>query len=275
MTKKPLVSVIVPTKNSGEFLDACLESIADQTYKNIEIIVVDNSSTDDTKDIAKKYTKKVYNKGPERSPQRNYGVSKASGEYVLILDSDMQPAPVVVAEAVDAINANGIAGVIIPEESFGEGFWAQCKKLEMSFYVGVDWMEAARFFRKVDYEKLGGYNIELISGEDWDLSKRMAKLGKLSRTSSYIYHNEGRISLYKTLKKKAYYASKISNYVDANDDVTTASETGGVFKRFGLYFAKPAKLFRNPLVGLGMLLMKALEFGFGSFGFLKSKLIGA
>ncbi len=59
--ENPLVSVIIPTYNSSRTLEKCLESIKNQTYKNVEIIVVDNNSTDNTKEIAKKYTGKAYN----------------------------------------------------------------------------------------------------------------------------------------------------------------------------------------------------------------------
>src|SRR3972149_12153043 len=114
-----LVSVIVPTKNSEKFIGECLASIKNQTYRNIEIIVVDNNSTDRTKDIAKKFTDGVYNKGPERSAQRNFGVSRAKGECVLIIDSDMQLNKKVVEECVEKLKNNaGLAGVVIPEESF-------------------------------------------------------------------------------------------------------------------------------------------------------------
>ena len=57
---EPLVSVIIPTKNSARTIEACLRSVKYQDYKNIEIIVVDNFSTDGTQEIAKKYTEKVY-----------------------------------------------------------------------------------------------------------------------------------------------------------------------------------------------------------------------
>lgn len=53
----PLVSIIIPTRNSAQFLGACLTSIINQTYKNIEMIVVDNNSTDKTKEIAKNILK--------------------------------------------------------------------------------------------------------------------------------------------------------------------------------------------------------------------------
>ena len=136
---KPLVSVIVPTRNSEKFIGKCLESISKQTYSRIEIIVVDNNSTDRTKEIAKKFTKKVYNKGPERSAQRNYGAKMSKGSFVLFIDSDMVLTSKVVGECVLSIGK----AVIIPEKSFGKGFWAKCKALEKSFYIGVDWIEAA------------------------------------------------------------------------------------------------------------------------------------
>ena len=76
MMDSPLVSVIIPTKNSGKTLLQCLDSIKNQNYENIEIIVVDNYSTDNTLQIAKIYTNTVYTFSPERSSQVNYGVEK-------------------------------------------------------------------------------------------------------------------------------------------------------------------------------------------------------
>jgi len=172
------VSVIVPTKNSVNTLEDCLRSIKAQTYNNIELIVVDNFSSDSTLKIAGKFTEKHYLRGPERSAQRNYAVKKSNGEYVFVIDSDMVLSDSVVTDCVESILSDKKArGVIIPEESFGEGFWAQCKKLERSFYVGVDWIEAARFFYLEDYQAEGGYNEEMVSGEDWDFSRRIGKLG--------------------------------------------------------------------------------------------------
>jgi glycosyltransferase involved in cell wall biosynthesis len=144
MNNQILVSVIVPTKNSAETLYACLISIKNQSYKNIELIVVDNFSTDATPEIAKKYADIFLQIGPERSAQRNYGVENAKGELIAIIDSDMVLSEKVTEECVGLyFNNKGVGGIIVPEESFGVGFWAQCKKLERSYYVGVSWMEAA------------------------------------------------------------------------------------------------------------------------------------
>ena len=273
--KNPIVSVIVTTYNNHATLDACLGSIKSQTYEDIELVVVDNHSKDDTLEIAKKYTDKVYTKGPERCAQRNYAVEKSSGDYVVIIDSDMELNEDVIKACVSKVTAdNQVRGVIIPEESFGTGFWAQCKRLERSFYVGVDWIEAARFFERKTFLKVGGYDESLVSGEDWDLSQRVAAIAEIGRIDKFIYHNEGHINLYKTLKKKSYYAQKFNAYTDkAKPD---AGKTEGhnpyviVLKRFGLFFSHPLKLFRNPILGIGVLFMKICEFGFGAIGYLNT-----
>lgn len=264
---KPIISVIVPTKNSAGTLSACLESIAEQTYDNIELIVVDNFSSDTTPDIAKKYTKHFFSKGPERSAQRNFGVKKATGDYVFIIDSDMELEPKVISQCVDAFKAKKVVGVVVPEESFGEGFWAQCKKLERSFYVGVSYMEAARFFKRADFIEVGGYDTEMVSGEDWDLSQRIEAKGIFGRTSAFIHHNEGRISLFKTIKKKMYYARLFAAYTQKANNTEKASSQTSVLGRYKLFFSHPKKLFKNPFLGIGMLFMKTCEFGFGGIAY--------
>lgn len=264
MTK---ISIIVPTKNSGRTLPACLESIKQQTSADIELIVVDNSSTDDTQAIARTYTEQVFTKGPERSAQRNYGVSKATGELVMIIDSDMELGPQVAAQCIDEFKRQPhLTGLVIPEESFGHGFWARCKQLERSFYVGVPWIEAARCFPTSVYRQLGGYDENMVSGEDWDLSQRAEALGKLGRIQEFIRHNEGELKLSTSLKKKYYYAKQFSAYSAKNSGSSNMGAQTGPLTRYKLFFSRPGQLFKQPHVGLGMLFMKTAEFGVGAVG---------
>lgn len=275
MTKIPLVSVIVPTYNSAATLADCLQSINDQVYPNIELIVVDNHSKDDTFTIAQRFTSHAFTRGPERSAQRNYGVEQAKGDYVCIIDSDMQLSPEVISQCVTVVTETpAVRGVVIPEESFGEGFWATCKQLERSFYVGVEWMEAARFFDRHLYQELGGYDTRLVSGEDWDLSQRAAQRAPLDRVDALIYHNEGQLRLGRTLSKKYYYAKKIASYLAKKDHANHTARQTSIFGRYALFLRRPSQLFRRPHIGLGMLLMKTLEFGAGAFGMLAVKING-
>jgi len=268
----PLVSIIIPTKNSSATLGACLESVKNQTYQNVKIIVVDNNSTDNTKEIAKRYTDKVFDFWPERSAQRNFGIANSIGDYVMIVDSDMELNENVVDSCVKKIYSDkNIVGIIIPEESFGEGFWAQCRRLEKSFYVGVDWMEAARFFNKDIFQKVGGYNENMVSGEDWDFSQRVEKFGKIDRINDFIYHNEGKLALSKILKKKFYYAEKFLEYKENSLNREKISKQTGIITRYKLFLSQPKKLLKNPIFGLGMLFMKTCEFGLGGVRYLIKK----
>lgn len=269
---RPLVSIIVTTYNNHATLAACLASIVDQDYERKELIVVDNSSTDDTRDIAQRFTQSVFNQGPERSAQRNYGVAQAKGDYVVIIDSDMELSPYVISSCVRTMRETpGLGGVIIPEESFGQGFWAQCKRLERSFYVGVDWIEAARFFDRRLYQQTGGYDSNLVSGEDWDLSGRIGALAPLGRTYEFIRHNEGRLSLTKTLQKKYYYAGQAGAYLQKNAVGSKLTAQVGPLQRYKLFFSHPLRLFRNPFTGIGMLFMKTCEYAFGGVGYLMAR----
>ncbi len=270
--KKPLVSIIVTTKDNTDTLRACLRSVAKQTYRPIQLIVVDNYSSDDTRTIAREFTDFVYIQGPERSAQRNFGVEKAEGTYVMIIDSDMELSKDVVSACAKAMEDDpALTGMIIPEESFGTGFWARCKQLERSFYLGIDWIEAARFFERKTYQQVSGYDESMVSGEDWDLSQRIADMGSLGRITPVIRHNEGHLQLFRTLRKKAYYAKQFSTYTAAAPAQPTHNPYKIVLKRYGLFLSKPHKLFRNPLLGLGVLFMKTCEFGFGAMGFWGSK----
>lgn len=89
---KPFFSVIIPTYNQSSFLKKALESVFNQTYKNFEIIVIDNFSNDNTTKVIKKYQKKIvykkiHNKGII-AKSRNLGIKLAKGKWIAFLDSD-------------------------------------------------------------------------------------------------------------------------------------------------------------------------------------------
>ncbi len=89
MSNSKLISVIIPTYNVESYISQCLESLLCQSYKSLEIIVVDDGSTDNTIQIVEKYPVKVFkqeNKGA--SSARNKGIGKASGEYIHFMDAD-------------------------------------------------------------------------------------------------------------------------------------------------------------------------------------------
>ncbi len=252
----PLVSVIVPTRNSARTLESCLESIRLQVYEAIELIVVDNRSTDETLVIAARYCDRVESFGPERSAQRNRGTRLSRGDYLLFIDSDMELAPSVVAECVAAVMETGAPGAVIPEISIGQGFVARCRALERSCYVGDDAIEAARFFTREAFDASGGFDEDLTGPEDWDLSMRIAGGGHLPRTASYISHDEGRLRLRAVLVKKRYYATSSLRYWRKHGRSATG-QANLVFRP--AFLRNWRRLVPHPVLTIGFLSIKSLE----------------
>lgn len=91
---KELVSIIIPIYNSEEYLDNCIKSVLNQTYYDIEVILVDDYSTDKSLNICRKYAKKdcrirvLQTNGKGVSAARNTGICNAAGKYIQFLDSD-------------------------------------------------------------------------------------------------------------------------------------------------------------------------------------------
>ncbi|WP_135611770.1 glycosyltransferase family 2 protein [Methanococcoides sp. AM1] len=218
---EPLVSIVIPTKNSAEFLDECLTSVHKQVYKNIEIIIVDGQSKDGTIELAQKHECNIYQfnpnvrKGTFDAPhRRNYGAKKAKGEFVYYVDVDMELTPNVVLDAV-CLCDSGYQAVIIPEDSFGIGIWAQAKNLERRCYYGDDSIEAPRFLRKSIWMELGGLDESLGGGgDDWDLHQKLRdKKYTVGRTKSLVMHNEGNLKLKKLVKKRFMYGLDSAKYI--------------------------------------------------------------
>lgn len=253
-----MISIIITTKNEEGVIDDLLKSIKLQSYQDYEVVLVDNNSTDATIGIAKKFGVRVFTKGPERSIQRNYGVKKAKGKYVLILDADMVLTKNVLKDCTNMINKNeSFGGLVIPEKSFGEGFWVKFKIFEREFYLGEDSIEAARFFKKDMFKEFDGYDTNITGPEDYDLPLRMKKSGvKIGRIKSFILHNEKIFSPWKSAKKKYYYASRALNYSKKHPEMIISQ--GNLFLR-PVFLRKWRKLLSHPFLSIGMFVVKGIE----------------
>lgn len=256
-------TVIVTTRNSEAMLADCLRSIREQTYSNVELVVVDNHSEDATPAIARAYANAVITAGPERSAQRNLGAASGTGDYLLFIDSDMILEPEVVEECV-AVSEAGHGMVVIPESTVGAGFLAACKALERSCYVGDDTIEAARFFRRELFVRHGGYDEQLTGPEDWDLPARMRAEGaQVGRVNAGIAHVEGRLRLGELLRGKYYYGKTFPRYIRKHPELAAEQ-----LRLFRPAFVRNAwRLARSPGLVAGMIMMKALEIGAGGIGF--------
>ncbi len=267
MKNQPLVSITITTKNEEKNIKPCLESIKQQDYpqNKIEIIVVDNHSQDRTKQIAKKYTKKVFDKGPERSAQRNFGMLKKSkGKYLMFLDADMSLAPRVITEAVKELEKQPLVGLYIPEIVLGNSFFSRLRRFERSFYDATV-IDCVRIIKKDAFIKIAGFDSSMSGPEDWDLDKKIRKIGKvklLNKKEAVIFHNEAESSLKNYLRKKAYYSQSFPAYIKkwGKDDPDIKKQFGFKYRYLQVFMEKGKwqKLIKQPILTSGMFFLKTL-----------------
>jgi glycosyltransferase involved in cell wall biosynthesis len=270
-----LVSVVIPTFNCKAMVRDALESVKAQTYAPIELIVVDSFSTDGTAELARQYGT-VYSFGKDPSQknvfgapfQRNYGVSQAKGTYVYWFDSDMRMKADTVQKCVDAIEGGDADAVIVPEESYGEGFWAQCRRLEKACYneSARSLTDAARFLRKSAWDALGGLDASLGGNDDYDLQLRLNDAGyKTIKLDDSIRHYEGHLSLRKHLRKKFVYGKTALKYFQKH-----SHRKGLLTKQYAVvrpdFLTQRHLLVKEPVTAAGMLLMKFLEYSAAFLG---------
>ncbi|MGB9911211.1 MAG: glycosyltransferase [Microgenomates group bacterium] len=282
----PLVSVVITTKNEEKNIGNCLESIKAQSYpsQKIEIIVVDNNSEDKTKEVAKKYTLKVYNYPSEsdvkkkkiinfRGAQLNFGVKKSRGEIIFFPDADMTFDKKLIEEIVELIREKKFDALFIPERVIGRGIFGKIRDFERSFY-NQTCIDAVRAIKKSIFLKVGGFDEKNIAFgfDDWDFNKKIKSLeAKITITKNKIYHHEENLTLKKYLSKKRKYAITAKNYIKkwGEKDLDIRKQFGFWYRYFGVFMenGKWKNLIKHPILALGMWFLRGLVGG--SYYFIK------
>ncbi len=266
---KPLVSVIIPTYNSASTLEACLKSINAQTYKNVEVIVVDKFSNDGTRDIAKKYTKKVFQKGPERSTQFNFAAKKAKGKYIYRVDSDFIVEPNVIEECIEKCEKEGFDAIAVHNTSDPTvSFWSKVRKFERDMYKDDETNIGARFFKKSIFEAVGGFDTTLVAAEDYDIHNRFLKSGfKIGKIQSEELHLGEPKTLWEIAKKHYYYGKTIGEFIRKNPD--KAGKQLSPIR--GAYIRHWKEFFAHPFLATGFLIYQITRYLFAGLGYLSVK----
>jgi Glycosyl transferase family 2 len=251
-----LVSVVVPTRDAGRTIETCLRSIRAQTWPALELIVVDNDSSDATWSVAERHADLVLAGGPERSAQRNLGIQHAAGEWVLYVDADMELPPDLVERAVRAARAGGAVGVAVPEESVGQGFWARCRTLERRCLRDQPELLWPRLIRTAYLRATGGFAVWLTGTEDAELHRRMLAHGApIVLADGLILHHEGRLTLGRLARKRFYYGRGLVAYRRAHPGALAAQARAvgrAAWRHRGELLAEPG-------VAAGIAVMRAVE----------------
>lgn len=257
-SKKPTISIIIPTKNEEENILRCLKSIKKQkTNLPIEIILVDNFSSDKTVELAKPYVNHVIIKGSERSAQRNIGALKAKGKWVLFIDADMELGDGVLKECLTIVKDSIVSPIIIVnEKAIGHTFLGKAFALEKNCYQYASWLQAARFFPRTFFLRLGGYDEKLIAGEDWDLTQQFREKGfpLFITLRSHLIHHEAQTNLVDVYKRELYYINHIYSY--AKKHPLAFSYQGSFLYRIFIWIRFWPQLMRSPIHAATFLCIK-------------------
>ncbi len=214
---EPLVSVIIPTKNSSKTLERCLDSVKNQTYKNIELIVVSKEKIDLNVGDA---NIKVFEKNDlNKTEARNFGVSASNGQYILHIDGDMYLNDFIIQECIDSKKDI----IVIPEIDKGISFINKIRSFEYKLILDDYYVESPRFFKKDIFLELGGFDNDLDPMDEQSIgAKIILKKYNIERIKSSIYV-ESENSLIEIAKRKFYrgqvsklFKLKYKNYKQFN-----------------------------------------------------------
>lgn len=217
MENSYLLSIIIPNYNNEKYLNKCLESVFKQTYKNIEVIIIDDASTDGSKKILDKYNtdysavKVIYNQinlGVAKS--RDIAISSALGEYITTLDADdyyldenklkkeIEIIKKFHKEGKD--NIISFSNIILVNEKGKKPFFKVKNRIEegrvlIKFFTRSCMIPRDFVFSKKQYKKAGCFDFDIPIYEDWDLKLRFAYENEFFYTGldgiAYRRHGKG------------------------------------------------------------------------------------
>jgi glycosyltransferase involved in cell wall biosynthesis len=191
MDGQPFISVIVPAYNAREHLDACLDALLASSYRSREIIVVDDSSTDGTADIARAKGVAVHRTSKRSGPAaaRNCGALHAAGEILLFIDADVQVRKETLGHVAERFMEHPEIDALFgsyDSDPYESGFLSQYKNLSHHFVHQQSREEAATFWagcgaiRKEVFRRAAGFDPDRYpepSIEDIELGYRLKSIG--------------------------------------------------------------------------------------------------
>ncbi len=251
-----LISVIMPCYNMEQYMENSINNVLSQTYGNVELIVVDDGSTDGSRDILKKFGSDIIvilqeNTGP--GPARNRGIEKASGQYIAFLDADDYWESYCLQSLHDALN-NTDAGLSYCGWQNVGGPPNRCQpyippdyekedKVERFLKSAAPWPIHAALVRSDILKNIDGFDEQWATCMDYDLWLRIGTKWPIVRVEAvlayYRHHDGGQITSLQwrqatnALLVKEHFISKNSDLVKHLSKSRLSELTNGAFLKRG------------------------------------------
>jgi glycosyltransferase involved in cell wall biosynthesis len=224
------VSIIITCYNDGEFIEEAIKSVEDSLYNNIEIIIIDDNSSDLATQaklqslLSKGYNVQRLSKNQGVGNARNHGIKLAKGKYILPLDADDRLKPAYLSKAVEVFENRSNVGVVYCNvQRFGAKSSVRiAPEFKLAQLLAGNFIASCSLFRRELWEKSTGYDANMPNYEDWEFWISLAKLG-----AEFFHLNEV------LFEYRAKASSKISKCLDPSHRAKVVSYA--VNKHIDLY----------------------------------------
>ena len=276
------VSIIIPCYNQAQYVADAIESALNQTYKNVEIVVINDASTDNSSDVIKSYTDKYpniifldekENKGVVKS--RNLAISKCNGDYILPVDADDKIDSTFCEKAVKILDSDLDIKIVYSRIQF---FGHLNKEFKLEKYnpnriIFNNCIPNTAMYRKSDFISVGGYKDYMKDGwEDWNMWLSILEIAPNKEKCAYkideilyLYRQfeSGTRSDFKLKKQNELFVNMIVNHPSLYKDRTDFYKH--ISKTLPAKTEKRKKLINKLVVFIVILILFGLISFFGGF----------
>jgi len=201
---EPLVSVIMPAYNAADYITKAIESVLMQSYKNFELIVVDDGSTDQTKDLVLGFKgeriRYFYQENSGLASSHNKGIKESNGAFTIKLDSDDMMTPDFIARHIEEFEKHPEADLVYCDDCLIDENDNPVRVIERPEYTdrkslirdlfrcGFPVVPFRTCIRRSVFDKVGFFDEDLLVGEDYDMMRRFVKHGlKIHHLKGALY----------------------------------------------------------------------------------------
>ncbi|HVI51611.1 MAG TPA: glycosyltransferase [Candidatus Sulfotelmatobacter sp.] len=224
---KPLVTAVVANYNYADYVGKCLDSLLGQTWPQMEVIVVDDCSTDNSREVLKTYEDRctvIYRPTNSGNPchPHNEAIARGKGELVMYLDSDDWVAPTYVEECVKLLQRNPAASIAYPG-TVTHGMAEEIRPAhpyDPHRLLTANFIPCCSVYRREMWDEVGGYKDNVKGADDWNMWVAGASRGFLGVHLSrqmfhYLWKADG---LYET-ESRPYHEARFRQVIENNSDI--------------------------------------------------------
>jgi len=250
------VSVIIPAYNKSELTVRTINSVLEQTYQNLEVIVVDDGSTDDTKEKLAGFGKKIkyiYKENGGACSARNLGIQESTGDFIGLLDCDDLYYPEKISKCVDFLNKHNDSSVVFTAAYFIDLddnivnaserlIPTDQKKLRESLLLSNIFCNSTIVARRTCFDSVGLYDERVFIPADWDMWIRLSECFKIGYINEKLTgyritdsYTNGNLEL--AIKEAIYVIDKTFQRKSSTNFKLKKHSIANVFSGYGLAFA--------------------------------------